>query len=293
MAIPSDPTVAQIVTEALKTGGRVSPTSTQISDATTHALRQVKADIAMTMARADALKTQRVSKVSIATSRYAWPSDALAIEAITLIDAPDTGYWNSTATAGGATSITLSASFDQSAGDVEGRFIFLLASTGSTAIDPFRQIVDYNNSTKVATVDTAWTTNPGSGTEYLIETHRHKLWEIDKPVAFNSLPSPWSAGQPVHTSMVGREFWMDYAPSRVMALWWDQWCHLDRIDESGTMFIRHIRDYRSLWHQGLLVKTMQRYDEERYQLELSVYTNMLIAYGGGTLDVGQVQYRDA
>jgi hypothetical protein len=292
MAIPSDPTVAQIVTEALKAGGRVSPSSTQITDATTHFLRQVKSDIAMTMGRADVLIAQRVSKVSIGVSRYAWPTDAMQIQAITLIDAPDTGYWNSTATAGAATTITLSASFDQSESDVLGRFIFLLAGTGSTAIDPFRQIIDYNNTTKVATVDASWTTNPASGTEYLIETGRYKLWEIDKPVEFNGLPAPWGSGRPFSASMVGREYWMDYAASRVMALWWDQWCHLDRIDEGGTMFIRHMRDYRSLWHQGMVVKTGQRFDEERYQLESSLYTNMLMAYGGGTADVGQVQYRD-
>ena len=292
MAIPSDPSVSSIVTEALKRGGRSNPSSDQVTDATTHQLREVKADLAARFSRTNSLIAQRVSKVSIAISRYAWPTDANQIQALTLIDAPDTGYWNSTATAGAATTITLSASFDQQESDVVGRFIFLIASTGSTAIDPFRQIIDYNNSTKVATVDAAWTTNPGSGTEYIIETARYKLWEIDKPVEYNTLVAPWAAGRPVNTSMVGREFWMDYAPARIHAIWWDQWCHLDRIDEGGAMFLRHIRDHRSLWIQGLTVKVMQRYEHPKYTQELQIYEAMKNEYGPIQSDIGQVQYKD-
>ena len=292
MAIPSDPSVSSIVTEGLKRGGRSNPTTDQVTDGTTHQFREVKSDLAVRLTRSDALIAQRVSKVSIAISRYAWPSDANVVQAVTLIDAPDTGYWNSTATAGAATTITLSASFDQQEADVVGRFIFLVSSTGSTAIDPFRQIIDYNNSTKVATVDTAWTTNPGNGSEYLIETARHKLWEIDKAVEFNTIPAPWGAGKPTKAGVVGREMWMDYAPSRVMALWWDQWCHLDYIDEGGTMFIRHLREQRALWVQGITVKVMQRYEHPKYAQEATAYENMKAEYGNITADVGQVQYKD-
>jgi len=86
--------------------------------------------------------------------------------------------------------------------------------------------------------------------------------------------------------------WLNYATDRIYALWWDYWANLDRLDEAGAVFIRHLREHRSLWVQGVAVKTMQRYDEDRYQLELSVYNDMLNAYAGYSAGVGQVTFTD-
>jgi len=40
----------------------------------------------------------------------------------------------------------------------------------------------------------------------------------------------------------------------------------------------HIREYYSTWHQGLVAKLCQRYQQIRYGTELQVYLNMLEAY---------------
>lgn len=104
--------------------------------------------------------------------------------------------------------------------------------------------------------------------------------------------APFQRGTPSLAAPVGREMWLNYATDRIYALWWDYWANLDRLDEAGAVFIRHLREHRSLWVQGVAVKTMQRYDEDRYQLELSVYNDMLNAYAGYSAGVGQVTFTD-
>lgn len=289
MSIPSDPTVASIVTEALKRGGRVNPSATQISDATEHQFREVKSDITQRSSRHPSLITHSVIATVDGQSRYTWPTDADDIRSIVLVYAPTDNYWQSTAQAGGATSITLNASFSQDSSLVKGKYIFTLAGTGSLQV---RQITAYNDGTKVATVDTAWTTNPAIGTTYHIGLWHRKLYSADKPGTYDTLDVPYQRGTPYRASLVAREIWTDYATDLIYALWVDYWANLDRLDETGSVFVRHLRDHRSLWVQGIAVKTMQRYDEDRYMTELQVYNNMLDAYAGYSASVGQVQFTD-
>ena len=289
MAIPSDPTLTSVVTEGLKRGGRVSPSATQITDATEHQLREVKSDITQRSSRHQVLETQYATATVDGQSRYTWPTDADDIRSLTLITSDSDTYWQGAATAGAATTITLSASFSQETAVVKGKFIYLLGGTGA---NQFAQVTGYDNSTKVATVDRTWTTNPAAATTYHLGLAHRKLYTFDKPWGYDALNAPYQRGIAWKAAPVGREMWLNCAADRIYALWWDYWANLDRIDEAGAVFIRHLREYRSLWVQGLAVKTMQRYDEDRYQLELQVYNNMLDAYAGVAAGVGQVNFTD-
>ena len=290
MAVPSNPTVTEIVTEGLKRGGRVSPTSSQITDATTHQFREVKADINTAGSRADVLLTQYCSMATQYVNRLVWPTDASDIRSVQLVWCPDSVFWQSTATAGASTSVTLNASLNESDTTIfPGRTIFMISGT---SVGQYRSVTAWNNTSKVATVNSAWSTNPVSGDNYIIEANRIKMWEHDKPQWYDTLQAPWSNGRPIHATMVGRELWMDYAPDRNYGIFWDYWVQIDRADEAGTAFIRHLREYRSLWVQGIAVKTMQRYDEDRYLSEVGIYNNMLLSYKGEEADIGQVHFRD-
>jgi len=89
------------------------------------------------------------------------PSDMTGKVTLTAAQAATTG----TAQAGSSTTITLAAADAQSAGFYVGQFIHLTGGTGS---GQYNQIIAYVATTKVATVATAWTTNPSSGTTYSI-----------------------------------------------------------------------------------------------------------------------------
>lgn len=73
---------------------------------------------------------------------------------------------NGTAQAGAATSITLASGASATNGLYDPGVILL---TGGTGVGQARNILDYVGSTKVATVDKAWRTNPDSTTTYVVQ----------------------------------------------------------------------------------------------------------------------------
>jgi hypothetical protein len=295
MAIPSNPSVSDIVTEGLKRGGRVNPSAGDITNGTTHQFQEVKADIYLKAPQHHTLLTQSIAATTNGISRYSRPAACEAMRSIQLIDAPTEGDWRGTAQTGGASSITLSASFSADENNVIGRFVFITSGTGS---GQFGQITAYNNSTKVATLETAWATldstwvSPNSTSVYLVEGSRAKLWDSSKPTEWDTLVTPFTRGTPTRATTVGTQVWLNYTPDRVYVLLYDYWQALDRLDEALTPFLNHLRKFRNIWIQGIAVKTMQRYDEDRYQLELGVYERMLDMYGSVASNVGQVIFRD-
>lgn len=75
-----------------------------------------------------------------------------------------------TAQAGASTTITLDASASSTAGAYVGDGIYLYGGTGGgiRGSGQRRTIVAYNTSTKVATVDRAWDTNPDNTTKFMV-----------------------------------------------------------------------------------------------------------------------------
>ena len=106
MAIPADPTVTSIVTEGLKRAGRVTPSATQITDATEHQLREVKSDITARAPRHPLLLTNSVLTLVEGQSRVAWPTDANEIRSIVMTFAPTEGNFQALAQAGTNSTIT-------------------------------------------------------------------------------------------------------------------------------------------------------------------------------------------
>lgn len=295
MSVPSNPSVSDIVTEGLKRGGRVNPSAGDITNATSIQFQEVKADIFLKAPRHSSLLTQSIQATTRAVSRYNWPTACEAMRSVQLIDCPDTGDWRGTAQTGGASSITLSASFSADEDDVIGKFIFI---TSGTASGQFGQIKSYNNSTKVATMESAWATldsswtSPNSTSVYLLEQTRWKLFDFSKPYNFDSIHVPSQLGTPTWATMVGRQIWLNYAPDKVFVLLYDYWQALDQLDEAGTPLGNHMRKFRNIWTQGMAVKIMQRYDEDRYGQEIGIYNAMLDMYGSEASGVGQVTFRD-
>ena len=274
MAIDSDLSIANLVTEALKAAGRMNPTATAISEATAYQFRQVKADLAARGGRHYALLTNSVTATTAGLQRYPWPTAAREIQSVQILSGPED--WRGTAQGGASTTITLAASLSITDDEtVLGKY---LATTGGTGSNQIRQITGWDNSTKVATVDSAWTTTPDSTTTYLIVTDHRKIWSIDKPSVWDTNPAPAQRGRAYNGALVGRELWLDYTPDKVYVLWWNYWTHLDRLDNAGSVVLGHIREYYSTWHQGLVAKLCQRYQQIRYGTELQVYLNMLEAY---------------
>jgi len=288
MAIAGDITIANLVTQALKQAGRTTPSTAQITDATNFQFRRVKSDIASYSGRHEVLLKQAVTATVDGVQKYAWPTDAHYMKSVVLLDGPD--EWRGTATAGATTSITLAASLDVSdANQLRGRW---LATTGGTGASQITQIVGWDNGTKVATVEPDFITATASGTTYLIANDHTKLWHRDKATEWDTLQVPSLRGRALRGSMSGRNLWLEYTPDKIYVLWWDYWAYLDRLDDAGSVVLGHIREYYSLWSQGLTAWLCQRYDEDRYETEMAVYKALLDSYASEAAQVTSTQFFD-
>lgn len=287
MSIPSTPTIAAIVTEGLRRGGRVNPTLTQISDATEHALREVKADLMRVAPDHPYLQVRATTSTTAGEQRYALPTDANTLVSLVLLNGPD--EYRGTAQAAASTTITLDSDFPGDDNSIRGYYVLI---TGGTGAGQYREITGYVQSTKVATVDLAWTVTPTGSSTFLVVNETRGLWGQDIASEFDRYQYALSLGKPYFASRFSDEFHLYPIPDRIYGLLFRYYADLDQLDDAGTVFLNLIREWRSLWIQGIAVKTMQRYDEDRYQLELGIYNNMLTELTNQCCTVTAVQYRD-
>lgn len=73
-----------------------------------------------------------------------------------------------TAQAGGNTSITLDSGASAKDDEYNGCYVNCTNNTPTNALGQARKIIDYNGTTKVATIEAAWGTNPSSATTFEI-----------------------------------------------------------------------------------------------------------------------------
>jgi hypothetical protein len=90
-----------------------------------------------------------------------------------------------TATAGGAATITLDASASSTNDYYNGSIIMIVGGTG---VGQARVITDYVGSTLVATVDSSWSTNPASGSIFVI-IGGARVWDLTPATELSAIPS--------------------------------------------------------------------------------------------------------
>lgn len=271
MAVPSDPTVATICTAGMIAGGQYTVTAGSTAELAFEAaqFQEIKTELWAACKTDKMLETQACVVASIYTSLLSLPTDYDSEIRLLLFDA-DTAY-RGTAQAGASGTITLAADFSADATNIQGRYIFTTGGTGSAQ---FRQISLYNDTTKVATVTAAWTTTPDSTTTYLVQQTFTELPRHDYEVG--NYPN----ARPRWYSKVGTSIYVYPAPDLVYPILLEYRANMTRLDEVGTLLVKHLRERRALWIQGVKTKTMARYDDERYPLELQVWNAMKSNYAG-------------
>lgn len=287
MAVPSNLTPTQIVTEALKWGGRTVPTSSQITDGLTLYMAAVKSDLHRVAPCHPSLLTQTTVPTQIGLSKYDWPVDAEEISSINLIDTRDETGWSGTAQAGSSSSITLAAGFDNAGIEMRGRYVH----NTTPAVTGKGQILTYNNTTKVAGLTTVDGTAFAAATPYMIEAMR---WEVKKRTSYhmNAWEQSYELTRPKQMIMRGRTGVFDKAPDRVYIMEWEYWAALDRLDDAGAVFLRHLREWNALYFQGIGIRVMTRFDEDRRNTETQIYNQMLAEYASTACNIVDGTYTD-
>src|SRR3990167_8713845 len=180
--IPVAPSGLTLIVEGMKRSLGRTPSSGEQVRALDQWFPEIKNDIWFDDGGSHTLlETDAVMLLTEGTHIYSLPDDFDAPKSFIVLD----GDIRDTAQAGTSTTITLvSTDSSESAGRI-GKEIVLISGTGS---GQKRQITGFNTTTKIATVDSAWSTTPDSTTVYLIVTEYHPL-RIVNPDTFNRVTS--------------------------------------------------------------------------------------------------------
>lgn len=287
MATPTDPTLDTLCTEGWKKTG-VTPSTAELSRAKTEFLQEIFNDIwnRSVITGNTRLKTLQTSMTSVSvkgTRTVDLAEDFDEEYSITVLD----GSVRGTAQAGGATSITLAASDTMSASRALGKYIF---TTGGTGPNQLRQIVLLNATTKVATVDSAWTVNPASGTTYLI-VENALVCEEDNDLGEYDFYLPSAAGRPSFYKKFGRQLIFDkpfdVSTYGVLTRYYKNLNQVDLVEGASTLITRILRNWRAVLTQGVYWKTCATQNDNQEKTAKADYEQLVsallvkeIPYGG-------------
>lgn len=269
MAVPSDPTVNSIILEGMRSGGQHTTTSGNAAhtDFKNNQFQTIKTELWGICKTDKFLESETCLVANANTSLLSLPSDFDSEIRVLLYDADDS--MRGTAQSGGAATITLAASFSATDTDIEGRYIFILDGTGE---GQFGQILDYNDTTKVVTVTANWTTQPDSTSVYMIGIYHVVLTRGDyrKPSQANARPRWYSR--------IGTNLYVYPGGDKLYGVILQYRANLTRLDEAGTLFIKHLRERRSLWLAGVKYYTAERYDDDRIAVFKATWEQAKMAY---------------
>lgn len=217
------------------------------------------------------------------THIYDLVSDFEAPKSFSLLD----GDVRDTAQSGTSNTITL-ASTDSSEEDGRvGKEIVLLSGTGS---GQKRQITAFNTSTKNATVDSAWSVIPDSTTGYLVVSEYIPFRLVD-PTTFARITNRTDQDRPESGMIWNDQLYVQKVPDKTYPLWYQYWVNILKVDVADTNE-RHqkmLSNWRSLFQEGIFVKTLQNEDDARYTSELLVYRDMISRVTQRSQRMGRVE----
>lgn len=288
MATPTDPTIATLCTEGWKKTG-VTPSAAELSRAQTEFLQEIFNDIALRSVmtgntRLKSLQT-KVTYASVKGSRTLDLAEDFDEEiSVYILD----GTLRGTAQAGASTTITLASSETTlTAARGLGKYIY---TTGGTGSNQLRQITDYNATTKVATIDTAWTVTPGATTTYLIVETVQECEEDNELNEFDYYLTV-TAGRPSYYAKYGRQLILDkpfdLSTYGVLVRYYQNLNQVDLVEGSTTLITRLLRNWRAVLTQGIYWKTCTSQNDTQEATAKRDYESLVAAllikeipYGG-------------
>jgi len=268
MSIPAQPTPTTIVTEAWKLFGKRTPTSADITRAIDYGLEMVKSDLKDLGLEWDPLRTTAYLPCTVGVSYVQLPTDYAKAISVKVLD----GSRRGTAQAAASTTLTLAAD-DTGGSETVGKWVVITSATAGSG--QARQIKSYDSSTKVATLESAWTTTPTGTIVYLV-VDEHK--EIDYKTTFdlNSVTNPGTPGKPTLAATKGDaaegDLYFNKAPDKVYGIELEYYADILKIDvdiNTSTLYNRLLRLFNGLFIQGVFVWCLQ--DDSRYGIERQIY----------------------
>lgn len=275
MAQPTQPTSTTIATEALTKAGYSNPSTARITRAWNYWGQEIKNDIWMKVRELKMLQSEAVIALIEGQSRYSAPTDYSSYLSAVLLDGINYGVCQA---GGSTTTVKLASSINVSAEYMRGKEIMVyLTSTPATAY--IAQCTAFNESTKLATVNPAWTPSPDATYSYLVVDEYRKLdesaiWDYDGEVY------PTEQREPTNIHPIGdtdySEFILRPVPDDAYyGLRFRYYANLMTLDESSTLHGTLLYRWRNIFLEGITAKQLMDDDDNRALAKMASYYNML------------------
>lgn len=273
MAIPSQPSLEDLIREGLAKAGESDPDAALITRAEDQWTEEIKNDIWELGKKPKALHVTSYGVFQRGQSRYSNPSDYSTDLSLTVLD----GNVRGTAQAGSVSSITLASDDASTDGSVAGKGIIVLSGTGQGS---YSQITSFNSTTKVATVVPNFNTAPSSDSTYLIVDNEYPVEQ--RPVfEYDAQYNRVLVQRPDRFYPIGDEdngeFILNYAPDKIYGARLRYYANLTKIDlDSDLMSTLYLR-WRTIFVEGIRYKKIDDEDDDRAQAAEARYRQKMQA----------------
>lgn len=280
-ALPANPTVTNIKTEALNMAGVDSPSADDLTRADKW-FQEVLDHIWLTSFKSGntRLKGLENGYLDISTDNIrtlALPEDFDQEISVNVWDSAVASDDRGTAQSGTNTTIKLASGEDITQVAAEGKYIII---TGGTGVDEFKQITAYNATTKVATVESAWTTNPDSTSTYLVVTKNRPLiradvreFDDDAGTPAPGIPSEFT----VHDqTMIFNRPW-DTSTYGVFVRYHMHIHQVNLTEGNTTRIVRLLRNWRHVLTVGIAYKALESEDNDKYLFKKQEFDQGVVA----------------
>jgi hypothetical protein len=269
VAIPGDPSVQDIILNGMKEGGQYTITAGGVAytEFKNYQFETLKSELWAACKTDRLLETEGLIIAAVGKTQVTLPADFDSAIRLVVYDADDS--FRGTLQAATPNTVTLASTFSSSLELMYGRKIFTLSGTGAGQC---LEVIGYNDSTKVANLSGNWTTTPDATTGYMVASSEIELRRMDYQRQVTE------AARPKVYGILGASIQILPAPDKIYPIVLLYRANLTRLDDAGSVFVKHLRERRSLWIQGVKTKTMSRYDDDRYPSSKADWDSALMLY---------------
>lgn len=271
MAQWPNPTASGLVAEAMRTALGRAATSGEVARGLDVWIPEIHGDIWMGAPTHRLLETSTLVLLTEGRQLYDFPSDADSLISLTLMD----GAARNTMQSATASTATLAAADSASSAARIGREIVTLSGTGA---GQRRTIYGWTAPT-ITSMNENWTTTPDSTTTYVIVDDYKSLAKMVEDRWLRE-PDRTERDKPRTWVQEGRQYRIRPVPDKTYPLIVRYWIDLQKLDLASTAFTDCLRTWRSLYTQGIFVKTLRDEDDSRKDTEFAIYQGMIARLTG-------------
>lgn len=278
MSAPDSIDVLTLCRRSLRRAGQPLPSADMVNECANIQLQEVKADMMLWTPFHESLRARCTSGLTRGISHQTQPSDVNRLDSVILFDGPET--WRGTMTSATALATTV----DETSDTLIGMLLFLLSGEAS---GQWKQITGWDNVTKVPTLESAFDGVPDTTTVYLIANERTRLFEGSRNATAPGSTHVASLGKPREYERFNEGGIFHPTPDKTYGLWTEYYMDLSKVDEESCHFKRLMREWLSVFMQGLIAKNMQLFEDDRADNNMLIYRELLRQLRSSSLRVGQ------